>query len=230
MKNAEQRKFQRIWLKPIEEAFATIENFPKKPRFPILNISYRGLAIGLVEAEQQQFMDQKKFNLTVELDGVIAHVKAVLAYLAEDYAGISFITLDEVSRRIISAYLDPRYLGTNLKEIPSEQLQKPDQRIFIGNNATKILVRLKSTKKSSIIGLMAIFQDHFLEVNAQGDLRTGVVKGPFLWNENLVISSHEVEFHPKPQVEIVHALRRLLAYTTIPEEIRLAIEIKLQST
>lgn len=222
MSHKNKRKFQRLVIAPtgtppIEEAFAIIELSETQLRRPIHNISYRGVGIRLQPGDESQLRDKSDLKITLEIENTLAKVEGQITHVTSEFAGISFISLSDVSRRVISAYLDPRYLGSNMRQVPAEQLNVPNLQLFIGLNQTRLSLTLAAGK---IEKFELVYASNYLSMDEAGKMVTG--------KSGYVFLERDLTVDVMIDRQILEGALRLLRYTPLELTLRMQMEALVQ--
>lgn len=223
------RKFERIVLSPIENAYAKIHLQEQTLSRPIHNISYRGMGILPEPGDAERIGALEHFPLSLEIEGTVADTQGHLVHTREAMLGINFVSLSEVSRRIVSAYLDPRYLGSLLKEVPAELVHEKGSRIFFGPNGTRLYVHSKSAGSTVIDRVELVFLGGYLHIDEKGIILTGELDALFMADEDMLVpmSEEAVQVNAQPNVELLATTMKLLRYAPLDSSLRQRLELHL---
>jgi hypothetical protein len=194
-------------------------------------LSYRGVGVCLLPEDSEHLSANQPFLLNLELDAVLAELEGKLIRIDGDIAGIQFLALDDQSRRIISAYLDPRYLGVGLREVPRQFLQDKRRRLFLGPNNTCISIELSGEGGGTAIEKVEfLLLGWYLAVEKGGASLSGNVEpdtAEFRILRELEVRTDDADKEGRRN-EMLVQIERLLRYAPLTADLRIPIEIMLK--
>ena len=214
----DRRKYTRVEPQAIDKITVTIDSPVGAIECAVLNISYRGLGIVLPKGMGNFLKLGQELSVQISLDGQNINLLCKVKRQQDVQIGMQFLVLDESSRKLIAAYLDPRYLGSEMQQVDAELIQHPGQYLFLGPNGSQLSIHEKISPQQKRISVELRFLDYYIVINEDNKVYVGEVEETtdFLDEEEIIRATAEV----KKKRQILNQACKIIDYTAVTDSLR----------